>query len=116
MFFNKIMILCCLDCVRFEAVQNSEIAQCLHNVNCRFVAADQNVFGESYHDEIFAGNRHKWKSAESKEISFNKRPIHISCFTSLKKLHCKHLRTTCKKVFEKNFVENLYVFTRVRNW
>ena len=34
------MILCCLDCVKFEAVQNSKIVQCLDNVKCRFVTAD----------------------------------------------------------------------------
>ena len=31
--FNKIMISCCLDCVKFEAVQNSKIMQCLDNSN-----------------------------------------------------------------------------------
>ena len=110
------MISCCLDCVRFEAVQNSKIMQCLNNVKCRLVMADLNTFGESYNDEIFVGNCHKWKSDESKEISFNKRPLHKSCFTSLKKLRYRHLCTTCKKVFKENFVENLYVFSRVRNW
>ena len=114
--FNKIMISCCLDCVKFEAVQNSKIMQCLDNVKCRFVAPDPNAFGESYDDEIFVGNCHKWKSAESEEISFNKRPLHKSCFTSLKKLRYEHFCTSCKKFFEEHFVENLYVFSRVRNW
>ena len=58
-FKTVIIIWCCLDCVRFEAVQNSKIMQCLDNVKCRFVATDQNVFGESYGDEIFVGNFHK---------------------------------------------------------
>ena len=91
LIFNKIMIWCCLDCVRFEAVQNSKIAQCLDNVNCRFVTTDANAFGESYDVEIFVGNHHKWKSAESEEISFNKRPLHKLCFTSLKKLCYEHI-------------------------
>ena len=82
--FNKIMISCCLDCVKFEAVQNSKIMQCLDNVKCRFVTADPNGFGESYDDETFVRNFHKWYSGESEEISFNKRPLHKSCFTSLK--------------------------------
>ena len=79
------MIMCCLDCVKFEAVQNSKIKQCLDNAKCRFVMTDLNAFGESYDDEIFVGNRDKWKSAESEEISFNNRLLHKSCFTSLKK-------------------------------
>ena len=54
-FKTVIIILCCLDCVRFEAVQNSKIMQCRDNVKYRFVAADQNPFGESYDDEIFIG-------------------------------------------------------------
>ena len=95
LIFNKIMIWCCLDCVRFETVQNSKIAQCLDNVNCRFVTTDANAFGESYDVEIFVGNHHKWKSAESEEISFNKRPLHKSCFTSLKKLRYEHFCTSC---------------------
>ena len=41
------MISCCLDCVKFEAVQNSKIMQCLDNVKCRFVTKYSNVFGES---------------------------------------------------------------------
>ena len=89
------MIWCCLDCVRFEAVQNSKIAHCLDNVNCRFVMTDANAFGGSYDVEIFVGNRHKWKSAEKEEISFNKRPLHKSCFTSLKKLRYEHFCTSC---------------------
>ena len=109
------MISCCLDCVRFEAVQNSEIMQCLNNVKRRFVAANQNVFGESYDDKIFIGVHHKWKSAESEEASFNKRQLHKSCFTSLKKLRYKHFCTSCKKIFKEYFVENLYVFSRFRN-
>ena len=104
------------DCVRFESVQNSKIMQCLDNVKCRFVATDQNVFGESYGDEIFVGNFHKWKNAESDEISFNKRPLHKSCFTSLKRLRYKGFCTTCKIIFEEYFVEDLYVFPRVRDW
>ena len=60
----------------------------------------------SYDDEIFVGNCHKWKSDESEEIRFNKRPPRKSCFTSLKKLRYEH--TTCKKVFEENFAENLF--------
>ena len=111
-----IMISCCLDCVRFEAVQNSKILQCLDNVKRRFVVADQNAFAESYDDEIFVENCHKWKNAESEEISFNKRPLHKSCFTSLKKLRYEHFCTTCKIIFEEYFVENLYVFSRVRVW
>ena len=96
---NKIMISCCLDCVKFEAVQNSKIMQCLDNAKCRFVTVDVNAFGDSYDDEIFVGNCHEWKSAESEEISFNKRPLHKSCFTSLKKLRYEHFCTSCKKVF-----------------
>ena len=111
-----IIISCCLDCVRFEAVQNSKIMQCLDNVKCRFVATDQNVFGEIYGDEIFVGNCHKWKNAESEEISFNKRPLHKSCFTSLKRLRYKGFCTTCKIIFEEYFVEDLYVFPRIRDW
>ena len=100
--FSKIMISCCLNCVRLEAVQNSKFMQCLDNVKCRFVAADPNAFGESYDDEIFVGNCHKWKSAESEEISFNKRPLHKSCFTSLKKLRYEHFCMSCK-----NFLKNI---------
>ena len=114
--FTKIMISCCLDCVKFEAVQNSKIMQCLDNVKCRFVTTDANAFGESYDDKIFVGNSFNWESDESEEISFNKRPLHKSCFTSLKRLGYRHLSMTCKKAFEENFVENLYVFSRVRNW
>ena len=84
--------------------------QCLDNVKCRFVAADQNAFGESYNDKIFAGNRHKWKNAESEEISYNKRLLHKSCSTSLKKLCYEHSCMTCQKFFEEYFVENLYIF------
>ena len=112
--FNKIMIPCCLDCVKLEAVQNSKVIQCLDNVKCRFVTTDSNAFVESYNDEIFVGNR--WKSSESEEISFNKGPLHKSCFTSLKKLRYEHFRTTCKIIFQEYFVENLYVFSRVRDW
>ena len=111
-----IIISCCLDCVRFEAVQNSKIMQCLGNVKCRFVVADQNAFGESYDDEICVRNCHKWKTAESEEFSFNKRPLHKSCFTSLKKLRYEHFCITCKIIFEEYFVENLCVFSRVRDW
>ena len=75
--FNEIMIRC-LDCVKFEAVENSKIIQCLDNFKCRFVTRDQNAFGENYDDEIFVGNGHKWKNAESEEISFNKRLFHKS--------------------------------------
>ena len=115
-FKTVIIISCCLDCVRFEAVRNSKIMHCLDNVKCRFVAADQNAFGESYDDEFFVGNCHKWKNAESEEISFNKRPLQKSCFTSLKKLRYEHFCTTCKIIFEEYFVENLCVFSRVRDW
>ena len=90
--------------------------QCLDNVKCRFVTTDTNAFGESYDDEIFVGNSFNWESNESEEISFNKRPLHKSCFTSLKRLRYRHLWTACKKVFEENFVENLYVFSRVMKW
>ena len=78
--------------------------QCLDNVKCRFVTADPNAFVESYDGEIFVGNRHKWKSGESEEISFNKRPLHKSCFTILKKLRYEHFCTSCKKIFEEYFV------------
>ena len=115
-FKTVIIILCCLDCVRFEAVQNSKIMQCRDNAKYRFVAADQNPFGESYDDEIFIGNRHKRKNAESEGISFNKRLLHKSCFTSLKKLRYEHFCTTCQKIFEEYFVENLYVFSRISDW
>ena len=54
--FNKIMISCCLDCVKFETVQNSKIMQCLDNPKCRFVTMDSNAFGESYDDKMFVGN------------------------------------------------------------
>ena len=93
--------------MQFEAVQNSKFMQCLDNVKCRFVAADQNAFGESYDDEIFVGNCHEWKNTESEEISFNKGPLHKSCFTSLKKLHYKHFCRTFEIIFEEYFVENL---------
>ena len=99
-FKTVIIIWCCLDCVRFEAVQNLKIMQCLDNVKCRFVAADQIAFGASYDDEIFVENCHKWKNAESEEISFNNRPLHKSCFTSLEKLRYEHFCTTCQKFFE----------------
>ena len=110
-----IITLCCLDCARFEAVENSKIKQCLDNVKCRFVVADQNAFGGSYDDKIFVGNRHKWKNAESEEISFNKKLLHKSYFTSSKKLRYEHFCTTFQKI-EEYFVENLYVFSRVRDW
>ena len=115
-FKTVIIISCYLDCVRFEAVHNSKIMQCLDSVKCRFVVADRNAFGESYDDEIFVGNRHKCKNAESEEISFNKRPLYKSCFTSLKKLRYEHFCTTCQKISEKYFVENLYVFSGVSDW
>ena len=56
------------------------------------------------------------KNAESEEISFNKRPLHKFCFTSLKRLRYKRFCTTCKIIFEEYFVEDLYVFPRVRDW
>ena len=115
-FKTVIIISCYLDCVRFEAVHNSKIMQCLDSVKCRFVVADRNAFGESYDDEIFVGNHHKCKNAESEEISFNKRPLYKSCFTSLKKLRYEHFCTTCQKISEKYFVENLYVFSGVSDW
>ena len=108
------MISCCLDCVKFETVQNSKIMQCLDNPKCRFVTTDSNAFGESYDDKMFVGNW--WKSGENEEISFNKRPLDKSCFTSLKKLRYEHFCTTCKIIFEEYFVENLYIFSRVRDW
>ena len=86
------------------------------NVKCRFVAADQTAFVESYDDKIFVGSCHKWKNGKSEEISFNKRPLHKSYFTSLKKLRYEHFCTTFKIIFEEYFVENLYVFSRVRDW
>ena len=89
------------------------------NVKCRFVTAGLNVFGDRYDDEILVGkvgNCHEWKSTESEEISFDKRPLHKSCFTSLKKLRYKHFCTSCKNIFEEYFVENLYVFSRVSKW
>ena len=92
----------------------SEIMQCLDNVKCSIAAADQNAFGESYDDEIFVGNQ--WKSGESEEISFNKRRLHKSCFTGFKKLCYEHFCTTCRIIFEEYFAENLYVFSRVRDW
>ena len=92
----------------FEAVQNSKVMQCLDNVKC------YDVTMKSYDDEIFVGNW--WKSGESEEISFNKRLLHKSCFTSLKKLRYDYFCTTSKIIFEEYFVENLYVFTRVRDW
>ena len=52
---------------------------------------------------VLSGNCHKWKNAESEEISFNKRPFHKSCFTSFKKLRYEHFCTTCKIIFEEYF-------------
>ena len=88
----------------------------MDNVNSRFVTTDANAFGESNDDEIFVGNCHKWKRSEVKRLVLIRDHFINPALQVWKKLRYEHFCTSCKKIFEEHFVENLYVFSRVKNW
>ena len=92
------------------------------NVNCRFVKKDLSVFDDTFNDNIFVGN-HQFVVAryfrsreqldamtEREKIVFLKRPLHKSCFTSLRKKRYKYFCSSCKKIYNNFFEKKLRFF------
>ena len=50
---------------------------------------------------------------EREKIVFLKRPLHKSCFTSLRKKRYKYFCTSCKKIYNNFFEKKLHVFSRI---
>ena len=112
-----------MDCFRFQvSISSDENFSCLSNVNCRFVKKDLNMFDNTFNDDIFVAD-HQFVVAryfqpreqldaitELEKIVFLKRPLHKSCFTSLRKKCYKYFCTSCKIIYSGFFEKKLHVF------
>ena len=96
--FKQTIVCSCMDCFRFQvSISSDENFSYLSNVDCRFVKKDLNVFDDTFNDDIFVGDyqfvvqryfqpREQLDAmTEREKIVFLKRPLHKSCFTSLRK-------------------------------
>ena len=124
--FKQTIVCSYMDCFRFQVlISSDENFSCLSNVNCRFVKKDLNVFDDNFNDDIFVGD-HQFVVAryfqpreqldamiEREKIVFSKRPLHKSCFTSLRKKRYKYFCTSCKKIYNDFFEKKLHVFSRI---
>ena len=124
--FKQTIVCSCMDCFRFQvSISSDENFSCLSNVDCRFVKKDLNVFDDTFNDDIFVGD-HQFvvqryfqpreqldAITEREKIVFLKRPLHKSCFTSLRKKSYKYFCTTCKKIHNDFFEKKLHVFSRI---
>ena len=124
--FKQTIVCSCMDCFRFQVSISSEgNFSCLSNVNCQFVKKDLNVFDNTFNDDIFVGDHQFVVSryfqpreqllamTEREKIVFLKRPLHKSCFTSLRKKRYKHFCTSCKKIYNDFFEKKFHVFSRI---
>ena len=124
--FKQTIVCSCIDCFRFQvSISSDENFSCLSNVDCRFVKKDLNVFSDTFNDDIFVGD-HQFAVArcfqareqllamtEREKIVFLKRPLHKSCFTSLRKKRYKYFCTSCKKIYNNFFEKKLHDFSRI---
>ena len=123
--FKQTIVCSWMDCFRFQvSISSDENFPCLTNVNCRFVKKDLSVFDDIFNDDIFVGDHQFVVSryfqpreqllamTEREKIVFLKRPLHKSCFTSLRKKH-KYFCTSCKKIYNDFFEKKLHVFSRI---
>ena len=120
--FKETIVTSCVNCCKFQVTLPVEpIISELNKLNCRFVSYDMNVFSDDFDSYVFVGNaqfvvgRYFLGEKCDEKIEFRKRPLHKSCFTSLKKLCYKYLCTNCKK-FYYNFIEkDLHILFRIDN-
>ena len=97
----------------------------LNDLKYRFVTTDMTTFSDDFDNNIFVENaqfvvENTFYSAEEKElflngeeIDFIKRPLHKSCFVSLKKKRYQFFCTTCKKAYNDFLEKELHVFSRI---
>ena len=124
--FKQTIVCSCMDCFRFQvSISSDENFSCLSNVDCRFVKKDLSVFDDTFNDDIFVGDHQFVVSryfqpreqllamTEREKIVFLKRPLHKSCFTSLRKKRYKYFCTSCKKIYNDFFEKKLHVFSRI---
>ena len=124
-FILKQTIVCsCMDCFRFQvSISSDENFSCLSNVNFRFVKKDLIVFDDTFNDDILVGD-HQFvvsryfqpreqllEMTERERDPFLKRPLHKSCFASLRKKRYKYFFTSCKKIYNNFFEKKLHVFS-----
>ena len=80
-----------------------------------------NVFSDDFDSDFFVGNAQfvvgRYFLAEKCDgkTEFRKRPLHKSCFTSLKKLRYKYLGKNCKKNYNKFIRKDLHILFRTDN-
>ena len=124
--FKQTIVCSCMHCFRFQvSISSDENFSCVSNVNCRFVKKDLNVFNDTFNDDIFVADhqfvvqryfqpREQLEAiTEREKIVFLKRPLHKSCFTSLRKKRYKYFCTNCKKIYNYFFEKKLHVFSRI---
>ena len=124
--FKQTIVCSCMDCFRFQvSISSDENLSCLTNVNCQFIKKDLSVFDDTFNDDIFVGDHQFVVSiffqpkeqldamTECEKIVFLKRPLHKSCFTSLRKKRYKYFCTSCKKIYNNFFEKKLHAFSRI---
>ena len=120
--FKEMIVTSCVNCWKFQVTLPVEpIISELNKLNCGFVSNDMNFFSDDFDSDFFVGNAQfvvgRCFLAEKCDgkTEFRKRPLHKSCFTSLKKLRYKYLGKNCKKNYNKFIGKDLHILFRTHN-
>ena len=132
-FVKNTLVVSCVQCFEFQLLHlssNANMRSIFDTINCRFVTTDSFTYNDGFNDDIFTGNSQfvveNWfYSRRARELlflnggnntdNFIRRPLHKSCFTSLQKNRYRFFCTTCKKIYNEFFENDLHVFHRLAN-
>ena len=116
---HRVVISCCVDCLKFQTVLKTCFWQKLNGVKCRNTVGDKFTFDSGYQEEILVGNlpnefhemNDESESECEKTITFTKQPFKKCCFTDSKLDHNRFC-SECQETFRKMFEPDLFAFSR----
>ena len=120
-YYRSRIIVCCLDCIELimRYVSNdSDFCSLLHDVDCDYTFDDWFSFDN---EKIYYGNgniissrRENLPLTDDMFKNFIDRFPQKKCFLSLSEFYFKYFCSTCRELFVKKILKNLYCFENVQ--